>query len=150
MPCNNYILNDFSSDYKSRLVELKILLLMIQLKLNDMMFFIWCLKEPTDAFGVSSFVTFCSKSTRSSNHLKLWHTFSRTNSTGHFYVNRIPHLWNSFPAIDVNLSLCSNKRTLHLFLWDHFIHNFESNNPCSFHFVCPCAKCLILIIVYIL
>jgi hypothetical protein len=44
-----YILNNFSSDYKSRLV---ILPLMMQLELNDMLFFIRCLKELTDAFGV--------------------------------------------------------------------------------------------------
>ena len=139
-----YILNDFTSDYKSRLVELQILPLMMEFELNDIMFFIRCLKEPTDAFRMSSFVSFCSRSTRSSSHLKLRHTFSRTNTTSHFYFNRIPRLWNSFPAIDLDLSISSIKKRLHQFLWDHFIHNFESDNPCSFHFVCPCAKCLCL------
>ena len=32
-------------------MELKILSLMMQLELNDMMFFIRCLKEPTEAFS---------------------------------------------------------------------------------------------------
>ena len=100
-----YILNDFTSDYKSRLMELKILPLMMQLELNDMMFFIRCLKEPTEAFRVSSYVTFSSHSTRSSSHLKLHHTLSRTNTLSHFYFNQIPCLWNSFPTIDLDLSI---------------------------------------------
>ena len=137
-----FILNDFTSDYKSRLMELKILPLMMQLELNDMMFLLRCLKEPTEAFRVSSYVNFCSTSTRSSSYLKIQHTMSRTNTTRHFYFNRIPRLWNSFPAINLDLSSPSIKRRLQQFLWDYFIHNFDSDMPCSYHLTCPCAKCL--------
>ena len=123
-------------------MELEILPLMMQLELNDMMFFIRCLKEPTEAFRVSSYVTFSSHSTRSSIHLKLHHTLSRTNTLSHFYFNRIPRLWNSFPSIDLDLSISSIKRRLQQFLWEYFIQNFDPDNPCSFHLLCPCAKCL--------
>ena len=61
-----YILNDYSSDYRSRLIHLNILLLMMQLELYDIMFFVRCLKEPTDAFNIYDHVTFCTSSTRSS------------------------------------------------------------------------------------
>ena len=80
-----YILNDFTSDYRSRLIALKILPLMMQLELYDVMFFIRSLKGPTNAFNIYDRVTF---------HL-LKHALSRTNSARHFYFNRTPRLGNS-------------------------------------------------------
>ena len=41
-----YLLNDFSSSYKSRLLSLNILPLMMQLEMYDILFFIRCLKDP--------------------------------------------------------------------------------------------------------
>ena len=139
---NIFLMISYSSDYKSRLVHLRILPLMMQLELHDIMFFLRCLKKPCVSFPLSSFVTFSSNSTRSSTHLKLQHTWSRSNSISHFYFNRLPRLWNSLPAIDLELSIPAIKKKVQLFLWDHFICSFESNNPCSFHFKCPCTKCL--------
>jgi len=136
-----YILNDYSSDYRSRLVHLNILPLMMQLELHDIMFFVRCLKGPTDAFNIYDHVTFCTSSTRSSTHLKLQHTLSRTNSARHFYFNRIPRLWNTLPTIDLDQSTTSIKRKVWQFLWDHFMRTFKSDNPCSFHLLCPCSKC---------
>ena len=65
-----YILNDYSSNYKSRLTDLRLLPLMMQFELNDSMFFIKCLKQPeSEAFPITSYVTFCSSCTRSSSTL---------------------------------------------------------------------------------
>ena len=113
-----FILNDFSSDYKSRLVALQILPLMMQLELYDLMFFIRCLKDPvkSNAFSISSYVTFCASSTRSSTHFKLKHSLSRTNIISHFYFNRLPRLWNSLPAINLNQSTSSIKKKLTQFV----------------------------------
>ena len=61
-----YILNDFSSDYKSHLTKLNLLPLMMQLEINDIIFFIKNLKEPSSSFDITSFVHFCSNTTRSS------------------------------------------------------------------------------------
>ena len=48
-----------------------------------------------------------------------------------------------FPApIDLSLSFYSIKRTLKQFFWDHFVNNFNSSNYCSFHYLCPCYKCV--------
>ena len=96
-----FILNDFSSDYKSRLVALQILPLMMQLEVNDIMFFIRCLQSPDDSvsFSISSFVSFCTGSSRSSAHLKLKHSLSRTNTISHFYFNRIPRLYGTLSLI---------------------------------------------------
>jgi len=79
-----YILNDFTSDYRSRLIALKILPLMMQLELYDVMFLIRSLKGPTNAFNTDNHVTFHTGSSRSSTHLKLKHVLSRTNSARHF------------------------------------------------------------------
>ena len=109
-----FILNDFSSDYKSRLVALQILPLMMQLEVNDIMFFIRCLQSPDDSvsFSISSFVSFCTGSSRSSAHLKLKHSLSRTNTISHFYFNRIPRLWNSLPVINGTSPSTPSERNL--------------------------------------
>ena len=102
-----YILNNYSFDYRSRLIHLNILHLMMQLELYNIMFFVRCLKGPTDAFNIYDHVTFCTSSTHSSTHLKLQHTLSRTNSARHFYFNKIPRLRPAkCHARGVNLTLC--------------------------------------------
>ena len=47
-----FILNDYSSDYKSRLLHNHILPLMQFLELNDILFLIRSLKFPTPAFNI--------------------------------------------------------------------------------------------------
>jgi len=66
-----FILNDYSSDYKSRLIKLNLLPLMMQFEFNDIMFFVENLRDPSQSFNVMDFVEFCSGSTRSSTFLKL-------------------------------------------------------------------------------
>ena len=97
-----YILNNFTPDYRSHLIALKILPLMMQLELYDIMFFIRSLNVPTNAFNIYDHVTFRTGSTRSSTHLKLKNVLSRTNSARHFYFNRIPRLGNSLFTIDLD------------------------------------------------
>ena len=120
--------------------------------LCTMLFFIRCLKDPvkSNAFSISSYVTFCASSTRSSTHFKLKHSLSRINTSilSHFYFNRLPRLWNSLPAINLNQSTSSIRKKLMQFLWNHFMCHFRSDSPCTLHFLCPCAKCLCLPITY--
>ena len=68
-----YILNDYTSDYKSRLLKLKLLPLMYLLDLSDVLFFIKSIKLPYDNFNILHFVSFSSSNTRSSSHNKLNH-----------------------------------------------------------------------------
>ena len=51
-----YILCDFSSDYKSRLIRLKILPLMMTFELQDVLFFIKSFKEPSTSFDIRNFL----------------------------------------------------------------------------------------------
>ena len=116
------------------MINLHLLPLIMQLELNDILFFVVSIKNPTKSFIVLDYVTFCSGSTRSSASLKLVHCFSRNNK--HFYFNRLPRLWNSLPTIDIHQPMSTIKHKLQLFFWNHFIAHFCPNNPFSFMSMC--------------
>ena len=115
----------------------------MQLEINDIIFFIKNLK-PSSSFDIRSFVHFCSNTTRSSTYLKLKHASPKLNCVRHFYFNRLPRLWNSLPCIDIDKSLPVIKKDLHSLFWENFIATFNPVIPCTFHYVCPCAKCVLL------
>ena len=98
-----FILLDYSSDYRDRLLSLKLLPLMMVYELNDIMFFVTNFKEPSKSFDITRYVSLSSSNTRS-NSRKLSHTRQATNTRKHFYFNRLVHLWNAFPTIDLSLS----------------------------------------------
>ena len=93
-----FILNDYTSDYKSRLLKLDMFPLMLFYEYYDIIFFFKCLKSPSYAFDITKFVSFSSTSTRFSANFKLYHSKSSTNNCRHFYFNRLPRLWNSLPV----------------------------------------------------
>ena len=136
-----FILNDYTLDYKSRLLQLDMFPLMLLYEYYDLVFFFKCLKSPSSAFDIYKFVSFSSSSTRSSAHGKLVHSKSSTNLCRHFFFNRLPRLWNSLPAFSLDLSLPSFKLLLKNILWTQFLKNFDPDKPCSFHYQCPCRNC---------
>ena len=75
---------------------------------------------------------------------KLLHIKCFSNSSRHFYFCRLLRLWNAFPHINVNLPLPTIKKSLYKFLWHHFINNFDSCHVCTYHFCCPCSKCIVI------
>ena len=95
-----FILNDFSADYKTRLISLSLLPLMFLYELFDVLFFVKCLKFPDPSFVVKKFISFSTSSTRSGSAAKLVHKFSSTSSSHHSYFCRIVRIWNSLPPID--------------------------------------------------
>ena len=138
-----YILQDYSSDYKTRLIQLDLLPLMYFLELNDLFFFLKTLKERSTSFDILDHVSFCEGKTRSSTFYKLKHTYTPNNSSRFFYFNRIPVLYNSLPPLDLSLSLSTLKSHIKSYFYEHFLNNFDPSNPCTFHVCCPCAKCYI-------
>ena len=136
-----FILNDYKSNYKSRLLKLNLLPLMYLLDYYDIMFFVTSLKNPSTHFNILDYVKFSSFNTRSSTTNKLCYTFSPNNTSRHFYFTRLPTTWNSLPVINLNLSIANIKSQIKAALWNHFLCNFDSENPCSFHFSCPCRNC---------
>ena len=127
----------YTSDYKSRLISLNMLPLMTWLELNDVVFFVSCTKSIT-----AWFIAFSCQKTRSSDRNTMIHCRTRTNASSHFYFNRLHCIFNALPAIDPSMSSSLIKSRLKCFLWNHFKSNFDSTNTCSFHFMCPCHKCM--------
>ena len=140
-----FVLNDYQSDYKTRLMKLHLLPLMHFFECSDILFFIKNLKHPSPNFNMLDYVAFCSGpvSTRSVTSCKLQHRHTKSNKARFFYFNRLPVLWNSLPSIDLSLSFPSLKSSIYNIFWDHFIINFNSSLHCSFHLKCPCDKCYI-------
>ena len=137
-----YILEDYSSSYKDRLVSLSLLPLMYWLELNDVMYLVNALKNPSDNVSVFQYVSFCKSSTCSSTQHNLQHNFNRTSKSRHFYFNRIVRIWNKLPFIDLSYSIPHIKQQHLRYLWDHFLLHFDSTNTCTFHFHCPCNSCI--------
>ncbi len=66
-----YILIDYNSDYKSRLMNLNMLPLMYWLELQDLVFLVKCLKDPHDTIGINRYLNpVNSESTRANMHKK--------------------------------------------------------------------------------
>ena len=107
----------------------------------DIMFFVTSLKNPSTHFNILDYVKFSSFNTRSSTTNKLCYTFSPNNTSRHLYFTRLPRTWNSLPVINLNLPIANIKSQIKAALWNHFPCNFDSENPCSFHFSCPCRNC---------
>ena len=92
-------------------------------------------------FNILNYLKLSACNTRSSN-IKLLHTRSSNNTSRHFYFNRLPQLWNALLPIDHNLPINSIKSQVMSFLWN-FLHNFDSNNFCTDHFLCSCNSCMV-------
>ncbi len=130
-----YILKDYTSDYKSRLLSLHMLPLMLVRPTRLMIKF---LKDPQDTINVYQYIRFVNSNTRAGKNPKMCHRFTRLRN---FYFVRIVRLWNSI--INLTLSVHANKAKLRHFLWKHFELNFNCKNMCSYHYLCPCYKCIV-------
>ena len=136
-----FILADYVSDYKTRLLRLGILPLMYMLDLYDIMFLVKALQQPSSQFNIYNYISFSSSNTRSSSTNKLNHVRTNSNYARNFYFNRIPRIWNQLPCIDINQSLPVINATIQNYLWQHFTTNFSPDNPCTYHYCCRCSKC---------
>ena len=138
---SKFIISNSAMDYRNRLISLEMLPLMMEYEIADIMFLIKSLKNPSSHFNILDFITFNISNTRSSSYLKLRHSVCKSNIQGHFYFHRIPRLWNSLPQVDTSLSIRSIRAQLRHHFWNHFIANSNSNNLCSYHYLCPCLNC---------
>ena len=80
-----YILQDYTADYKTRLINLQLLPLMYTyiLEISDIMFFINSVKNPTPSFNINALISYSSNRTRS-NGVKLNHTIHHQQQAAPF------------------------------------------------------------------
>ena len=128
------------TSYKSRLISLEMLPLMMEFELSDLSFFIKGIKYPGH-FDIRHYVSFSSSSTQSGSFLKLRHKLAHRSSTRHFYFYRISRLWNALPMLNLDLSHSTLMRKLRSYFWTHFLKNYQCDSSCTYHFLCPCNKC---------
>ena len=135
-----FILQDSDSDYKSRLLSLNLLPLVMMYELSDITFFISNVKNRSESFDIMKYVSFNSSNTRSGGN-KLVHSRATNNSLRNLYFSRLVRLWNALPIFDLSLSEDTLRMKLKSFLMSFFKSNFVPNNTCSLHFLCPCSRC---------
>ena len=138
------LLNDFVSDYKTRLLHLKLLPLSYQYELAEITFFISQLRSRTSHFDILDYFSFSSACTRFGTSFRLVHSPYIPLSARHTFFHRFPRLWNSLPPIDLSLSLSSFKVMIKNFFLYKFKLLFNSSNFHSFNTVCPCSTCSVL------
>ena len=102
-----FILNDYTSDYRTRLI-IHVVPLMHWFELQDIMFLVKCLQNPADGMNINTYITFVNISsiTRAGsrgNKLR-YKDKLRTRDGRHFYFISFVRLWNSLPSIDITKS----------------------------------------------
>ena len=133
-----FILSDFTSDYKTRLVKLHLLPLSMLFEVNDLCFFVKSVKQPTSSFNILNHVSFSCNNTRSRTHVKLVQPLVSDNRQKHIYFNRIARLWNSLYCLLMYISIVPTIKSV---FWEQFNLTFESSNSCTYHLCSPCNKC---------
>ena len=119
-----FVLQDYPSDYKTRLLSLKLLPLMYWFELQDILFLIRFFKDPSDN-NILNYVSFVNLHTRSIARKKLRINFNKTSLSQHFYFNRVARLWNSLPPLDLSLSFNTLKFHIKQLFWNHFTAHFN-------------------------
>ena len=107
----------YSSNYRTRLLNLNMLPLMHTYDLCDILFFIKSVRHPTNHFNINNYVSFCHHPTRSSTNNKLQHNFTSSTKLSNFYLNRLPRTYNSLPVLNLDQSFHAIKAKLHKIFW---------------------------------
>ena len=137
-----YIHNDYTSDYKSSLMTLKILSLMGKYELFNIIFCVMNLKSSASHFDIKNFISFSKNATRSATYTqKNAIIVHHLHSSLFPYFNRLPRLWNTISQIDLEKSSAIIREKVRERLWNHFLNTFDPSSLCTYHLLCPCASC---------
>ena len=98
------MLEDYSSDYKTRLETLQLLSLMLVYELIDLSFSLKALQSPLQSLAILDHVWFSSSATHS-NDTKLKYYSCHGNKHSDSYFNCLPQLWKTLFSLLILLSL---------------------------------------------
>ena len=143
-----YILNDYNSGYKTRLMKLNMLPLSYCKEIADVCFLYKCINE-FYAFNVSSVVNFVNPSglTRSASLCKkLVPAEFHTETFANFYSNRVVVIWNKLPdhirsTISLNKFICPFKRVIRGYYASLTETRFDVDDACTWTTCCRCPRC---------
>ena len=129
------ILNDFTLDYKSRLISLQLLPLIVTYEINDLEFFL---------LSLINILASSHSSLHLLVHLPVQNSSTLTPTFTHLATSSIsfPCFEIVFPPMHCCLPLPVLCSLIKSFFCSHFLLHFDPSNPCTFHMVCPCNKCL--------
>ena len=132
-----HLLNTNKLDYKSRLFSLQLLPLtcMHWLEMQDIMFLVKCLQQPTANPEIANLVSFSFSITRggqTGNKPKV--KLNKTTICGHFYTSRVVRLRNAFPVENLDLSklFASTKSQVRKPLLLNYLQKFDPEKPAHF------------------
>jgi hypothetical protein len=143
-----FVLDDYSSGYKERLILCGILPLSLRRDYLDMIFFYNFLHNITE---VNLDVTFVNASLcrrrAAIDDLMLVKRINNYNFVDKWYCNRIVHVWNKLPYELRGIQLTylgkniTFKKNFKIWLYEFFVKNFVSETTCSWKVFCGCAIC---------
>ena len=142
-----YILNDYESDYKTRLRKCKLLPLSYYKEARDLYLLFKCLNGFFN-IDVNTLFTF-HRNTRALENfdpLRLKLPFFNTEKRAAFYTVRLVKLWNSLPLIIRSLkcktkNITSFKNSVTEIYLNLFESRFDPLNPCTWVTFCRCSLC---------
>ena len=145
-----YILNDYTSDYKSRLQKTKLIPLNYYKEYRDICFLYKCINGFYN-IDINDFIKFQNHShyqtrMRTNKPSMIYPTRSNTVKGAEFFFNRIVSCWNILPS-DIKSLKCKNKD-----IWpfknkllEYYQHRtstvFQSDNICTWTSSCRCPIC---------
>ena len=107
-----YLLNDYTSSYKTRLVKLKILPLMYLFELQDILFAIKSFKIQTKQLNIYNYTNFSFATTRSGTSDKMIIRYPLNIISRHSYFHRLSALWNALPIFSLDVPFAQLKSKL--------------------------------------
>ncbi len=141
-----YILDDYTSNYKTRLMSLKLLPLSYTKEINDCCFIYKCLHHvyDLDIREILNFNDPAISRTRLGQQPFSLRTPLASNQAKDFFSRRAVAAWNSLPAslvtiIPVNKQIYPFKSRLKKIYQDHLEARFNPENVCTWRTSCGCG-----------
>jgi len=134
-----FILSNYQSDYKIRLIQSGMLLLMYIYEIADILFFIKSIKNPSDLnlTSITMLQALQGLLTQSYTPRQPIQTLAIMNSYLYRLATQIVEFFTNNWLIPIRW--INQIKVENIFL-ESFLVNFD-NSPCRFHYLCPCTLC---------
>jgi hypothetical protein len=146
---SKYILQDYSSDYKLRLMSCQLLPLSYRREYMDSVFFYNCLNDLVDINIFDIVLTNSNVNLRyvDEENIVLKHQPCNTELYMNYYPNRIVKIWNTLPSNLKSVELTASgknipfKKEVKQLYFMKLANSFMSENNCTWITSCRCYNC---------